>query len=40
MAQAFTGVLKTREKYNTDFRNAAFIVAVTKIAQSMNDRGI
>jgi glutamate dehydrogenase len=40
MTEAFAGVLKTREKYNTDFRNAAFIVAVQRIAQSMNDRGI
>ncbi len=40
MSDAWKNVLATREKHQTDFRNAAFILAINRIAQAMRDRGI
>ncbi|MBI3952713.1 MAG: Glu/Leu/Phe/Val dehydrogenase [Candidatus Doudnabacteria bacterium] len=39
MADAWKNVLAEREKHNTDFRNAAFILAIQRIARAMKDRG-
>ncbi len=40
MVEAWKNVLKVREEYGTDFRNAAFVLAINRIAQSMRDRGL
>jgi glutamate dehydrogenase/leucine dehydrogenase len=40
MADAWRNVLDTRNKYQTDFRNAAFILAINRIATTMRERGI
>lgn len=40
MAEAWKNVLKSREEYKTDFRNAAFILAINRIAEAMRDKGI
>ncbi|MEJ0021590.1 MAG: Glu/Leu/Phe/Val dehydrogenase [Candidatus Doudnabacteria bacterium] len=40
MTEAWQNVLSSREKYNTDFRTAAFILAINRIAEAMRDRGI
>lgn len=40
MTEAWKNVLRTREEYKTDFRNAAFILAINRIAEAMHDRGI
>ncbi|MEO8065477.1 MAG: Glu/Leu/Phe/Val dehydrogenase [Candidatus Doudnabacteria bacterium] len=40
MFVAWKGVVSAKEKYHTDFRNAAFILAINRIAQAMRDRGI
>ncbi len=40
MTEAWKSVLETRLTHNTDFRNASFILAITRIAQAMRDRGI
>lgn len=38
MAQAWSSVLKTREEYKTDFRTAAFILAIRRIAEAMKNK--
>ncbi|OGE79995.1 MAG: glutamate dehydrogenase [Candidatus Doudnabacteria bacterium RIFCSPHIGHO2_01_FULL_45_18] len=40
MTKAWQQVLATHEKYQTDFRTAAFILAINRIAQAMRDRGL
>ncbi len=40
MRAAFVEVAKTKEKYNTDFRTAAYIVAIDRVAQAVRMRGI
>lgn len=40
MVEAWKNVLATKEKHNTDFRNAAFILAISRIAEAMKNRGI
>ena len=40
MLAAWKETLDTRNKHKTDFRNAAFIIAINKIAQAMKSRGI
>ena len=40
MLAAWKEVLSTRNKHKTDFRNAAFIIAINKIAQAMKSRGV
>lgn len=39
MVDAWKEVLQTRNTQETDFRNAAFIIAIKKIATAMNSRG-
>lgn len=39
MVAAWKNVLATKEKHNTDFRNAAFILAIKRIAEAMKSRG-
>lgn len=38
MIEAWKNVLENREKYKTDFRNAAFILAINRIAEAMKSR--
>lgn len=40
MRAAFAEVAKTKEKYNTDFRTAAYIVAIDRVAKAVKLRGI
>jgi len=40
MDLAFDTVKKTKEKYNVDYRKAAYIVAVGRVAEAMKCRGI
>ncbi len=40
MTEAWKNVIKVTEEHQTDFRNAAFILAINRIAQSMRDRGV
>lgn len=40
MKAAFAEVAKTKEKYNTDFRTAAYIVAIDRVAKAVKLRGI
>jgi glutamate dehydrogenase len=40
MIEAWENVLSAKEKYQTDFRTAAFILAIKRIAEAMRDRGI
>lgn len=40
MRVAFAEVAKTKEKYNTDFRTAAYIVAIDRVAKAVKLRGI
>jgi glutamate dehydrogenase (NAD(P)+) len=40
MINAFTDVVKTKEKYNTDMRSAAYVVSVEKVATATKLRGI
>ena len=40
MSSAFTEVFAIQQKYKTTFRNAAFVLAINRIAQAMKDRGI
>ncbi len=40
MVTAWKEVLATRTEHKTDFRNAAFIIAINKIAVAMKSRGI
>ncbi|MDI6863032.1 MAG: Glu/Leu/Phe/Val dehydrogenase [Pseudothermotoga sp.] len=40
MKAAFAEVAKTKEKYNTDFRTAAYIVAIERVAKAVKLRGI
>lgn len=40
MRAAFAEVAKTKEKYNTDFRTAAYIVAIDRVAKAVRLRGI
>ncbi len=40
MKAAFAEVAKTKEKYNVDFRTAAYIVAIDRVAQAVKLRGI
>ncbi len=40
MRAAFAEVAKIKEKYNTDFRTAAYIVAIDRVAQAVKLRGI
>ncbi len=40
MANAFDEVWKTKEKYNTDMRTAAYIVAIERVAFATRKRGI
>src|SRR3989338_3781224 len=39
MVEAWKNILREREKYQTDFRNAAFILALKRIADAMESRG-
>lgn len=39
MAEAWKNVLAERESHKTDFRNAAFILALTRIGQAIKSRG-
>jgi glutamate dehydrogenase/leucine dehydrogenase len=39
MQEAWKNVLDTSKQYNTDFRNAAFILAINRIAQAMQKKG-
>ena len=40
MRAAFAEVANTKEKYNTDFRTAAYIVAIDRVAKAVKLRGI
>ncbi|HBT40415.1 MAG TPA: glutamate dehydrogenase [Pseudothermotoga sp.] len=40
MKAAFADVAKTKEKYGTDFRTAAYIVAIDRVAKAVKLRGI
>lgn len=40
MKAAFAEVAKTKQKYNVDFRTAAYIVAIDRVAQAVKLRGI
>jgi len=40
MSDAWRDVLQVRNQYKVDFRNAAFILAINRIAAAMQDRGI
>jgi glutamate dehydrogenase/leucine dehydrogenase len=40
MSDAWRDVLNVRDIYKVDFRNAAFILAINRIAAAMQDRGI
>jgi len=40
MRAAFAEVAKTKEKYNTDLRTAAYIVAIDRVAKAVKLRGI
>ena len=40
MSEAWKNVLAHREKYHTDFRAGAFILAINRIATAMKDRGV
>uniref|UniRef100_A0A832MNT9 Glutamate dehydrogenase n=1 Tax=Pseudothermotoga hypogea TaxID=57487 RepID=A0A832MNT9_9THEM len=40
MKAAFAEVAKTKEKYDTDFRTAAYIVAIDRVAKAVKLRGI
>lgn len=40
MAGAWKEVAKVKAEHNTDFRNAAFILAVSRIAEAMKTRGV
>ncbi|AEH51408.1 Glu/Leu/Phe/Val family dehydrogenase [Pseudothermotoga thermarum] len=40
MRAAFAEVAKVKEKYNTDFRTAAYILAIDRVAQAVKLRGI
>lgn len=40
MSQAWKHVLKTKHQHKTDFRNAAFILAINRIAAAMRKRGL
>ncbi|MFN3327337.1 MAG: Glu/Leu/Phe/Val family dehydrogenase, partial [Fervidobacterium pennivorans] len=39
MVNAFAEVYKTKEKYNTDMRTAAYIVAISRVANAVKERG-
>lgn len=39
MQEAFEGVWKQKEKYHTNLRTAAYILAVSRIAEAMKNRG-
>ncbi|MGB9614094.1 MAG: hypothetical protein ACPL3B_01145, partial [Fervidobacterium sp.] len=39
MTNAFAEVYKTKEKYNTDMRTAAYIVAIGRVANAVKERG-
>ncbi len=39
MQEAFEAVWKQKEKYHTNLRNAAYLVAVSRIAEAMKNRG-
>ncbi|MBI5729144.1 MAG: Glu/Leu/Phe/Val dehydrogenase [Candidatus Magasanikbacteria bacterium] len=39
MVDAFNAVWATKEKYNIKMRTAAFVLALTRVAQAMRDRG-
>ncbi|MDK2785658.1 MAG: glutamate dehydrogenase [Thermotoga sp.] len=40
MREAFSDVMKTRDKYNTDMRTAAYILAIDRVAYATKKRGI
>jgi glutamate dehydrogenase (NAD(P)+) len=40
MRSAFADVAKTKKKYNVDFRTAAYVVAIERVAQAVKLRGI
>ena len=40
MVEAWKNVFAAREKYKTDFRTAAFVLAINRIAEAMQDRGL
>ena len=40
MENAFSDIMKIREKYNTDMRSAAYILAITRVADATKKRGI
>jgi len=40
MTDAWVNVLEVRNKYQTDFRNAAFILAINRIAQAIREKGL
>lgn len=40
MVTSFNEIWETKEKHNIDMRTAAFVVAVSRVAQAMKDRGI
>jgi len=39
MVNAFAEVYRTKEKYNTDMRTAAYIVAINRVANAIKERG-
>jgi len=39
MVNAFAEVYRTKEKYNTDMRTAAYIVAINRVANAVKERG-
>ena len=39
MKEAWKNVLETSQTHNTDFRNAAFILAINRIAKAMQEKG-
>lgn len=39
MCRSFAEIWETKEKYKTDLRTAAYILAVERVAQAMRDRG-
>ncbi len=40
MQDAWQGVFETSKQYNTDFRNAAFILAIKRIAEAIQKKGL
>jgi glutamate dehydrogenase/leucine dehydrogenase len=40
MSEAWKNMLEMKKKYNSDFRTAAFILAINRIAEAMKDRGM